>query len=169
MSDHCISIVPKQSFYPDKETKANEILHWLVSLDIVMPTLSDCNLGSDYGYAISNGAKSVSAEPEFLPFDLHSNGLEIITERQIFDTGQNGIEELICPNCSNNIANEDWDFFDEWGSNVATDIHQFKFTPEWGFSDLGFTFWNWPSFTEDFISDIKQKLGCEINVVHSWI
>jgi hypothetical protein len=180
MSDHSISIVPRQSTFPDKEIKAKEILEWLVSADIVKPTLSDCVVSSNDGYAISNGAKFVSAEPEYLPFDLGANGLEIITERQVFHTGENGLDELICPNCMQDIANEDWDFLSEWGDNqsnnitcplcnVATDIHQFKFTPSWGFSDLGFTFWNWPPLTDKFIEDFKQKLNCDIDLVHTWI
>ena len=180
MSDHSISIVPRQSAYIDKEVKAKEILEWLVSLDIVKPTLSDCVLSSSDGYAISNGAKLVSAEPENLPFDLGANGLEVITERQVFHTGQNGLDELICPNCKQDIANEDWEFLSEWGDNhsnnitcplcnVGTDIHQFKFTPDWGFSDLGFTFWNWSPFTVKFIDDFKKKLNCEIDIVHTWI
>lgn len=180
MSDHSISIVPRQSAFSDKEIKAKEILEWLVSADIVKATLSDCVLSSTNGYAISHGAKLVSAEPEYLLFDLGANGLELITERQVFHTGQNGMEELICPSCRQDIANEDWDFLSEWGDsqsnnitcplcNVATDIHQFKFTPVWGFSDLGFTFWNWPPFTDKFIKDFKQKLNCEIDLVHTWI
>ena len=180
MSDNSISIVPRQSSYPDKEIKATEILNWLISLDIVKPTLSDCVLSSSDGYKISDGAKLVSTEPEYLPFDLGANGLEIITERQVFHTGQNGIEELICPSCKQDIANEEWEFLSEWGDNVsnnltcplcnvATDIHKFKFSPEWGFSDLGFTFWNWSSLTYNFINDFKQKLGCDINVVYTHI
>ena len=180
MSDHSISIVPRRSAYPDKEIRAKEILEWLVSLDIVKPTLSDCVLSSNDGYAISNGAKLVSTEPELLPFGLGANGLEITTERQVFHTGQNGMEELLCPNCKQDIANEDWDFLSEWGDNqsnhitcplcnVATDIHLFKFTPAWGFSDLGFTFWNWSPFTDKFIDEFKQKINCEIDLVHAWI
>ena len=180
MSDHSISIVPRQSAYPGKETKAKEILEWLISLDIVKATLSDCVLSSNDGYAISNGAKLLTAEPELLPFDLEVNGLEIITERQVFHTGENGIEELICPHCKQDIAEEDWDFLSAWGDdtsnnltcplcNVETEIHQFKFTPEWGFSNLGFTFWNWSSLTDHFIEDFKQKLGCDINLVYTWI
>ena len=180
MSDNSISIVPRQSAYPSKEIKAKEILEWLASLDIVKPTLSDCVLSSNDGYAISDGAKLVSTEPEYLPFHLGANGLEIVTERQVFHTGQNGIEELICPSCNQDIAGEDWDFLSEWGDNksnnltcplcnVGTDIHQFAFSPEWGFSDLGFTFWNWASLTESFINDFKKKLGCDINVVYSHI
>ena len=177
MSDNSISVVPRQSEYPNKEIKAKEILDWLVSLDIVKPTLSDCILSSNDGYAISDGAKHTTAEPEYLPFELSANGLEIITDRQVFDTGQNGIEELICPHCKQDIANEEWMFLNEWGNNesnnltcplcnVGTDIHQFNFKPEWGFSDLGFTFWNWSCFTESFINDFKQKLGNDVNIVY---
>lgn len=180
MSDQSISIVPRQSAYQDKEIKTKEILEWLVSLDIVKPTPSDCVFGSNDGYAISEGAKIISNEPELLPFGLLINGLELITERQVFHTGQNGIEELICPNCRQDIANEDWDFLNEWGDNksnnltcplcnVATNIHQFKFKPEWAFSDLGFTFWNWTSLTDRFIDDFKQRLGCDINIVYTHI
>ncbi|MCG7860671.1 hypothetical protein MD537_27065, partial [Flavihumibacter sediminis] len=94
--------------------------------------------------------KNVSSEPDLLPFDLLTNGLEIITERHVFHTGQNGMEVLMCPNCKHDIANEDWDFLSEWSDNksnnltcplcnIATDIHKFQFIPEWGFCNLGFT------------------------------
>lgn len=180
MSEHSISIVPKLSTYPGRDVKAEEILKWLVSLDIVKATVSDCILGSEGGYAISNGARLISSEPDMLPFGLWTNGLGIITERQIFHTGENGMEELICPACKQNIADEDWDFFNEWADNtsnsltcplcnVSTDIQQYKYTPEWGFSDLGFTFWNWPGFTDKFIDDFKMRLGCEISLVYTWL
>ena len=180
MSDHSISIVPRQSNYPGKEIKAKEILDWLISLDIVKPTLSDCILSANNGYPISNGAKLVTTEPENLPYDLIANGLEIITDRRVFHTGQNGIEELICPNCKQNIANEDWDFLREWNDNISnnltcplcnigTDVHQFDFTPEWGFSNLGFTFWNWPSLTEKFISNFRQNLKVDVNIIYTRI
>ena len=180
MSEHSISIVPRQSNYPNNNTKAREILDWLVSKDIVKPILSNCILGSDNGYAISDGAKQITHFPEDVPFDFATNGLEIVTKRQIFYTGENGIENLICPSCGQDIAKEDWDFLSEWGDNesnnltcplcnVATDIHQFNFAPEWGFSDLGFIFWNFPTFTDNFIDEFKKKLDCETSVVNQHI
>ena len=180
MSDYSISIVPKQSNYENKEEKAKEILEWLISLDIIKPSLSDCILSSAYGYSISTGAKAVANQPEFLPFDLITNGLEIIIERQVFDTGQNGIETLICPICNQDISSEDWEFLNEWASNesdnltcplcnTSTDIHKYKFIPEWGFSDLGFCFWNWPQLTESFIEKFKEKLGCDVSIVYQHI
>lgn len=181
MSDSSISIVPRLSVFPGKEAKAREILDWLLSRDMVKPTLSDCILGSsDEGYAISEGAKDVSTEPDQLPFGLQTNGLDIITRRTIFHTGGLGIEEVICPNCKNDFSNEDWSFLDEWHDKSknwltcplckqAADIHQFKFTPEWGFSDLGFTFWNWSELTDEFVNEFRTKLGCDVNLVYARI
>lgn len=180
MSDHSISIVPRQSTFSNNNEKAKKILDWLISLDIVKPTLSDCILSSENGYAISEGAKKISNDPDILPFGLITNGLEIIIERQVFHTGENGIEEVICPNCKQDFSGEDWDFFSDWSDNesnnltcplcnVAADIHTFNFIPEWGFSDLGFRFWNWADLSESFIADFKQKLGCDINVVYTLV
>ena len=180
MGDQSISIVPKRSDIPAKEIKAKEILDWLVSLDIVKPKASDCILSADEGYEISNGAKQITIDPALLPFGLSVNGLQIIKERQVFDTGQNGIEKLICPNCKQDISNEDWEFLNEWADNrsnnitcplckTPAEIHSYQFTAEWGFSDLGFTFWNWPPLTEDFIEMFRQKLQVDVAIVYAKI
>ena len=179
MSDHSISIVPRQSNYPNPKIKAKEIFDWLVSKDIVSPTLSDCVFGSENGYAISEGAKEIVIYPDDLPFDFTTNGLQITTERQVFDTGKNFIDELICPNCNENIAFDEWDlnsWNDKESDNLTcpqcgheTEIHKYTFEPEWGFSNLGFTFWNWTDFTDDFIDEFKKKLNCEISIVNQHI
>lgn len=167
MSDASISIVPKKSSYPNHLEKADEILQWLIFRDIVKPTLSDCILGSKYGYAISDGAIPISRFPDQLPFDSWTNGLQVITERRVFDTGENWIDKLICPHCTENIAFIEWDL-DSWYSRQSdnftcalcrhqTDIHDFTFEPDWGFSDLGFIFWNWGEFTDEFIADFKKN------------
>lgn len=176
MSDYSISIVPKRSTFPGKEARAKEILDWLISLDIVKPDLSDCILSDKNGYAISDGAKNIVDDIDILPFNLTINGLDVVTERQVFDTGVNGMEKLICPNCKQDISEEEWSFFDEWAENksdnitcplckIANDIHQFEFTPEWGFSDLGFTFWNLAVLKPSFINEFSQRLSCDVSVV----
>ena len=179
MSDYSISIVPKHSNYQNKESKAKEILEWLISEDIVKPTISDCVLGSNMGYSISAGAKMVTNDPLDLPFDLITNGLEIITERNVFHTGENYVDELICPSCKDDIAFEDWEF-DSWIKENTDNmicplcksesgIHSYIFRPDWGFSNLGFTFWNWPTFTDKFIEVFKLKIGCDVSIVYQHI
>jgi hypothetical protein len=180
MSDNSISIVPKQSSYPEPKQKADEILGWLVSRDIVKFQASDCVLGAETGHAISEGAESVLKESEYAPFDMHWSGLAITIGRTVFDAGANGLDELICPNCKENIAKEDWDMFNEWFEeksdnitcprcNHGSEIHQFKMDFQWGFSNLGFTFWNWPEFTQEFLCEFKEKLGCDVDVVFQHI
>lgn len=177
MSDHTISIVTKKSNYPDNVAKAKEILDWLISKDIVKSELSDCVLSSDKGYGISNGAKLITNKPEELPFFLVNNGLQIITDKTVFDSGEFAIEKCICPNCNQDISQEEWTFIDEWYSqnndnsicplcNLKFNIYDLKIVPEWGFSDLGFTFWNWTELNTGFLQEFKGKLNCDISVVY---
>ncbi|HWB27390.1 MAG TPA: hypothetical protein VG738_18070 [Chitinophagaceae bacterium] len=179
MSDHSISIVPVISCYPDAEKKEKEILQWLAEEKIIQPNTSDCILGGD-GYPIADGAVNVVIEPEYLPFNLIVNGLEIVTRKNIFHTGQNGVEELFCSACKQDLAGEDWDFFGRWLENsddcitcprcsTSRSIHDFTFVPQWGFSDIGFVFWNWPNFTKTFVEEFELRLGCRANIVHTWI
>ncbi|WP_149914927.1 sugar ABC transporter ATPase [Sphingobacterium cavernae] len=180
MSDYSVSIVPQQSSYPDNKDKAKEILNWLISEDIIKSSLTDCVLGPEIGYAISEGAKKISDNIEELPFNITTNGLDVITSRQILHTGINGMDECICPNCKGNIVNDDWDFLDEWfdqkSDNLTctqcaqeNEINKYSFTPQWGFSNLGFTFWNWGEFKNDFIEEFQRRLGTYVYIVHSHI
>ena len=180
MSDYSITIVPVLSAWPDKDPKAREILEWLVAENIVEPTLSACVLSPASGYAIAAGARAVSSSANQGVFTLAVNGLEIVTERHVFDSGGNGVEEVICPSCEQDLSGEDWSFVGNWYEgdtdtvtcpvcNVAANIHEFRFTPAWGFSDLGFRFWNWPDLTEEFINRFREKLGCDICVVYQRI
>ena len=179
MSDNSITIASKQSICPNNKQKAADILNWLVSINVVNSSLSDCCLGSEVGYAISGAATEVTNNSEYLPFNLNINGLSITTDRQVFDTGVNGIEEIICPNCQKDILEEEWSL-DNWNNEVSNnmtcqlchsdaEINTFKFTPEWGFTNLGFTFWNWPAFKDEFIQELKQKIGTDIVLVYQHI
>ena len=176
MSDSCITIVPRISNYPEREKKANEILAWLWGRRIVKAQPSDCILGTGSGYAMDINAGDEVNDKSLLPVNLDVNGLEIVLNRQVFHTGQFGIDYLECPGCKQDISAEDWNFLSPWDSGdtdnlacplceVAAEIHNYKFAPTWGFSDLGFAFWNWPEFRPSFIEDFKRVLNCEIDLV----
>ncbi len=48
----------------------------------------------------------------------------------------------------------------------AESITKYHFESPRGFSNLGFTFWNWShAFKEDFIQEFEQVLGCPITIV----
>lgn len=106
---------------------------------------------------------------------METNGLEIITKRTVFISGEGYVEDIICPACKSSIELEDFDF-KKWEEGLSdhsqcphckkeSEINTFHFEPEWGFSDLGFKFWNWPSFNDEFILEFKNKLQCEIRII----
>lgn len=180
MSDSSISIVPRVSVVPNRIEKAKNILTWLQQSRIIDKEKTNCNLGKGLGYSVAEGAAFVVKEEQFLPFRLQSRGLEVISEKRIFTTFQNGLNRLICPTCGDNIVTHNWDFFEEWYSGETnglvcpeckknSEIHDYHFSPSWGFSDLGFTFWNWPEFKEKFISEFEEKLGHEVDIVYAHI
>jgi hypothetical protein len=175
MGDHCISIVPRQLHYPGAAKKAKEILDWLVAEQIVQSEKTDCILGEEGGYALGPGAAKVTDHPDFLPNGLITNGLEIVVGKNVFHAGENGVDEMICPNCDEDVLEEDGlDAVDDWFKG-ATDklicpacgesVEYFDFDPAWALSDLGFSFWNWPGFSENFIEEFSERLGCEVVVV----
>jgi hypothetical protein len=180
MPDHSISFVPKISNYPDHQKKAKEILDWLVFQDIVKAKRTDCVFGIEEGYEVSDGARKFVTEPEHLPFGLALNGLQIAIEKTVFDTGENELQEVICPNCGQNVIAEFVEHIEKWFDNSsnkmscsecgkAQEMNDYLSDPEWAVSNLGFTFWNWPEFKEEFVAEFKRKLGGNVAVVRTWI
>lgn len=180
MGDTYIAIVPRISQYPDRKKKAQEILEWLVKADIVVSEKSNNTLDGD-GYSISRGASAVVSEPSELPFELTVNGMRVFTEREVVHTGQFEPETVSCPACNEDISDGgDLEFIESWASGESDDlqcphcghtaeIHQFEFDIQWGFSDLGFVFWNWSEFTEEFIKEFSHKLACEVDIIYAKI
>ncbi|MFK7971973.1 MAG: hypothetical protein AB8F95_16520 [Bacteroidia bacterium] len=174
-----ISLVPRQSIVKNKEAKIKEIVDWLIEIDAIKPEKSACVLGIDeLGYAISEGAKSITEHSDSLPFNFGTNGLEIETKRSIYTCMEGGLDLMICPSCNSDIVHEEWTFFDVWYSGesdniicplcqISKPIHDYTFNPTWGFSDLGFVFWNWMEFTESFLRKFEKRLGCNVDMVYA--
>ena len=179
MSDTSTSIVPIITNYPDRERKAKEIVEWLIGIRAIKPDKTDCILSSATGYPINSGAKQLTPDIDNLPFFLKTNGLDLITERTVFHTGGNGIDSFVCPNCNEDILSEDWDFnkFHEDGNPMMicplckkeSDLNNYFIEPAFGFSNLGFTFWNWPELNDSFIKEFERRLDCQVKVVWSHI
>nr|WP_068891035.1 hypothetical protein [Pedobacter panaciterrae] len=182
MSDTSTTFVPKTSDYPNAQVKAREVIEWLILGDIINPVISDCILNNEGGYRISSGAIKLTNDPEGFNSlaGLHTFGLEIIHTKTVFDTGGNGLDSMRCPGCHAEVLTEDYSFIEKWWSEERTtftctncdesyEINEFIFTPEWGFSNLGFRFWNFPWFTTQFKEDLEGILGCEVKIIHQHI
>jgi hypothetical protein len=178
MSDKSISVVPEMISFPGKEAKAESIRNWLIENNVIQSVLSDCVLSSGLGYSIGNEAKLVVKEPNFLPNGLKANGMEIITQRTIFHADE--LDTIVCPECKSAIPEAGIEAFasyhNDGNSNLkcsvckaVINLNNLIISPVLGFCDLGFTFWNWPPFKEDFIELFENKLGCKIRIIYSSI
>ncbi|MBX7227483.1 MAG: hypothetical protein K1X55_15720 [Chitinophagales bacterium] len=178
MSDISTSIIPILSDYPNRMAKSKEILDWLVSESIINPIMSDCILSaSKKGYSVSAGARRIVLNPDELPFDLNVNGLQVVTETTVFDSGEYYLDDLRCPNCME-IIDFNPDFFEEWNNdenelitcpNCSIEADKKYFEPEMPMSNLGFKFWNWPDFTNTFINELEQRLNCKVLIINQRI
>lgn len=90
------------------------------------------------------------------------------------------MEEFLCPTCKFDLVENVFDFIGVWFEGIGdtfvcsncrgeADINSYHATPEWGFSNLGFAFWNWPDFSSEFILEFKYRLGMDISIVYSRI
>lgn len=111
--------------------------------------------------------------------EIKMNGLEVITERRVFDNGGNGLDEINCPKCGVNNIDSDWsEALSEWHSGLndklkcsqcgkESAIINYDFKPSWGFGEFGLTFWNWPRLTIKFFDELKTFIGKDVRVIYS--
>lgn len=129
MSDNYINIIPKKKDYPNRKEKAQEILDWLISEDIVKAVATDSVLGKNEGYSVSEGAEKVVKYPEEIPIDLWTNGLEIVTETEVFHPGEFYDEDEGSELLTTNLGFRFWnwppfkpEFLDEFRDRLGCEI-----------------------------------------------
>ncbi|MFT0735631.1 serine/threonine protein kinase [Ralstonia wenshanensis] len=111
-------------------------------------------------------------------------GLEIVRERTVFHTGDNGIQALQCPTCDHQHDPDTVPWSDAVGAWFAGEgdhtfqcpacqhrrsIVDWRFLEcEWGFGCLGFGFWNWP-VGDRLLQEVSSLLGHRCRLVHQHI
>ncbi|WP_282076131.1 hypothetical protein [Maribacter aquivivus] len=177
MSDTFISIVSEKTKQSDSKRIAEKVLRYLTENRIVKSELTDCVLSGN-GHEPAENFISILENPNNGLLELSVNGLQILTERQVFDNGGNGLDGVLCPNCGGNQIEENWgNALENWQDKTQSDnfkcsncslefpITAFQFEPKWGFGNFGITFWNWGELKSEFIIEIESVIGTELKVV----
>ncbi|MFP2905228.1 hypothetical protein ACLESD_09260 [Pyxidicoccus sp. 3LFB2] len=175
MGDHFQIIVAKDVSAEDAPRLAGQLRDWLVAQRIIEPELTDCTLGSPGHRPGTEHAKALNPSDSEVP-RLWTNGLQIQTGRTVFHTIGG---ELTCRPCGARFEPQrEW--FDAVGVWYEGDDDVTFACPEcgkperltewdgewpWGFSNLGFTFWNWPPLSERFVREVSEQLGRRTLVV----
>ncbi|MEX0728632.1 MAG: hypothetical protein WEB58_18080 [Planctomycetaceae bacterium] len=182
MSDHSQTVVDQDATESESPRLGAFIHQWLIDEGIVSADATDCVLSSDAGYAPGPNYEKATSVPKANLLSLITNGLDIITKRNIFDSGEGGFE-LVCSACSHRFEGSDaWgDAVDEWYENRGSAllpcprcgksklINEWEHDPAWGFANLGFQFWNWPQLSDEFIKGIGERLGHRVILVRCMV
>ena len=172
MSEAFQIIVDKEATLEEAEFLAQAIHAWLVEYEIVEETPVE-DIHSIGEYAAGRNYLQITTGQDVSESD--NCGFDLTTTRTVFHAGGNG-GDPICPGCQMTATNhEQWiSAVDDWQMGGAgslrcehcgytASITDWVF--DWGFGNLGFTFWNWPPLSDEFIAEFHARLGHEIVVV----
>ena len=147
MSDSSTTLVPERIFIEpaEREQMEKRITSWMIEKGWIEAEISDCVLSEGGGRRITRkGNTHISGcEPDH---DLAVNGfcVEQFDGKNVFTNLEGGLESAVCPGCGEDIGEE---------------------FPPWGFSQIGFTFWNLSDMTDEFVAEFAAVLGEPVQVV----
>jgi len=179
MSDSYLSIVPVDVTPSEVKQLFQKTFDWLTEKEIISPNPTDCILSGTPGYKPGSRYKDIVDGDDFGLLQRQVNGLEIVTERQVFDCGENGLDEVNCPECRANNLDSEWaEAIEAWWRSTGyhklkcnqcgkeSPIIDYEFIPTWAFGDFGLKFWNWPVLKDSFFDDLKIVMDKDVKVVY---
>ncbi len=170
MSDYKQSLVDQTATSAQAPGLGTKVVEWLIKRGVIAAQMTDCVLSEGQGYPPGpnwRDAVEDTSSDNFL--ELKTNGLEITTGRTVYHSW---LEALRCPWCNaEQLEDVDWaTAVDAWVSGDlpclgcsdcghTTSLLDWEFDRPWAFGPLGFTFWNWPNLSDDFIDECSAQLG----------
>ena len=175
MGDYFQTIVDLDASPEEAAAYADRGLAWLLSEGLVLPDRTDCVLGAPLGHppgpnwAGVCGPEDASWEP--------GGGLDVQVGRTVFSAGQGEPEAVTCPRCeaTTRLITDTWQSDDEawepfgaalrtWDEEGEADVvcpacaapvplPEYRWADDFfAFAHLGFEFWNWPHFSDEFLT-----------------
>ena len=180
MGDWFQSIVDPETTEADAPAAADRVLRWLIDEQIVVGDRTDCTLG-DGGYAPGRAYVKATGSSDPYLLATRTNGLEVVSTRTVFYSGGLGYElKIVCLSCGGRFEPPEgpWgDAVGEWyhrrgagmlacpGCGAARPVTEWPHEPAFGFGNVGFTFWNWPNLTGEFVAAVGRQLRHRVFVV----
>lgn len=180
MSDQSQSIVDLDATAKKAPKLSRLVMEHLFEKQIASRKPSNCVLGPPAGHSPgSKWSDACEGKPKSSFLARKSNGVAVCVERSVFDAGANGID-VVCPKCLTHVD----EMSDEWTEAVGSwfegneraawtcpkclrsaRLNDWNGPFPWAFGNLGFTFWNWPPLSPEFVSDIGRVLGHRVKLV----
>ena len=179
MGDHFQRVVDQHVDAAAASTHGDRILRWLMDEGMIEERKSTCVLGEGGGYRPGPSYAKATERPDEHLLALRTNGLAVITGRTVFDAGQGGLA-LACAACGHrfNATSGAWaDAVGEWYDQSGPALLQcpscgerrpvveWQHDPAYGYGNLGFEFWNWPTLRREFVRAVGERLSHPVVLV----
>lgn len=160
-----------------------ELLAWLAGEGIIEAGVEDCVLGDEGGHRPGPRHAAALADPaESWFLELRTNGVQAQVGRRASCSSTGAFRCAVCPACRGELPQDEvWsDAAMDWhegGAGMlrcthcgqAAPITQWDHVDPMGFGELTFTFWNWPTLSEDFLAAFKARLGHRTVVISAML
>lgn len=179
MSDFFVTLVPERIFIPQAEQAAMErrMVAWMQENGWLEKEKSDCTLDGDGGWRFTPAGSRHIADEDYSTLLTYGFCVKTYEGKGVFTNLEGGLEEALCPACGENIEEDFYDMVGDWamaeGSppltcpccGAASDIREYRLDPPWGFSQIGFEFWNIGDIDPEFTAEFASVLGEPVRVV----
>ena len=182
LSDAIDWVVDVEATEGEAEALAEKVVDWLVSEGIILRSTRK-NMWRRCGPLYEVGPRAAEWSVQ-VDSGVAQCGLDVLCERTVFHTGDNGLQRFRCPNCSALHEPDALPWGDAVGAwleakpdstlkcsvcNNVSPITAWHFLElAWGFGNLGFGFNNW-AITARLATAIAELVGHRMQVVHEHI
>lgn len=177
MSDNAIWFVDLDASLDEVQELADQVRKWLIAQGIVSPIPCQTLYAS---HLLSRGPSAAQWDTFAYSHPTVLCGLEIVTERTVFHSGDNGIDAIACPAYGARHLPDELPWDDAVGAwysgeaehsmtcpacHMSHSIVDWTFDMPWGFGNLGFGFWNWP-INDRLLDELSAMTGHRYRLVH---
>ncbi|MEU6591379.1 hypothetical protein ABZ923_19515 [Streptomyces sp. NPDC046881] len=176
MSDHEQTLVEISLSAADARNRAAAVRDWLLATGVIVANPTPGTLADPSEFLAGPEAEARATDDD-VERALMNSGVDIVTRRQVFDSGEN-LEPPACRRCAAPLAQDQyvdlllrWLHSDEPTVFCSSCEHSEPlgdWPGEWAcqVGELAVCFNNWPPLREAFVCELGQRLGPRWRVVY---
>jgi hypothetical protein len=176
MSDHDVTLVEISLPAADAPNRAAAVRDWLLATGVVVTNPTPGTLADPSEFLAGPEAERWATDDD-VDRALMNSGVDIVTARQVFDSGEN-FEPPACRGCAAPLDPDQYvDLLKRWlhsgEPTVSCSVCEHsaplgEWPGEWACQVGGpaVRFNNWPPLREAFVRELGQRLGPRWRVVH---
>lgn len=182
MGDHFLTLTPERLDIqpPEQDAMEKRVVEWMQKHGWVEKEKSDCTFKEGGGWRFTPSGAEHIADERGRGLSIYGFNVEKFDGKRgkgVFTNLEGGLEAAYCPACGGNVETQFYDMVGGWCAaegfppvkcplcGAESGIQDYRCEPPWGFSQIGFQFWNIGEITPEFLEEFAAMLGEPVRVV----